>query len=136
MKKLIYTLLLLPFGALGQLTTSVQSPSSVVQNVLLGPGVTVSNVYYSGSANAIGSFNANINNFGLTSGVVITTGTINPGGSGPQGPNDQSNSGLDNGTPGYALLSQQVCGTSTYNASVLEFDFIPYADTVRFKYVF
>ena len=136
MKKLIYTLLLLPFGALGQLTTSVQSPSSVVQNVLLGPGVTVSNVYYSGSANAIGSFNANINNFGLTSGVVITTGTINPGGSGPQGPNDQSNSGLDNGTPGYALLSQQVGGTSTYNASVLEFDFIPYADTVRFKYVF
>ena len=129
-------MLLLPFGALGQLTTSVQSPTSVVQNVLLGPGVTVSNVYYSGSANAIGSFNANINNFGLTSGVVITTGTINPGGSGPQGPNDQSNSGVDNGTPGYALLSQQVGGTSTYNASVLEFDFIPYADTVRFKYVF
>jgi len=107
-----------------------------VQNVLLGPGVTVSNINYSGSGSAIGSFTANVNNFGLSSGVVITTGTIYAGGNGPQGPNNSPNSGLDNGFPGYTLLSNQIGGASTYNAAVLEFDFVPYSDTVRFKYVF
>lgn len=136
MRILICILLLLPTALFAQLTTSVQSPASVVQNVLLGPGVTVSNVNYSGSSTAIGSFTANVTNFGLTSGVVITTGTINSGGSGPQGPNDSSNSGVDNNTPGFSLLSNQINGAPTYNASILEFDFIPYSDTVRFKYVF
>lgn len=136
MKKLLYIVLLLPVFASAQLTTSIQSPASLVQNVLLGPGVTVSNINYSGSSSAIGSFTANINNFGLSSGVVITTGTVQAGGSGPQGPNNSGNSGVDNNTPGYSQLSNLIGGTATYNASILEFDFIPYADTVRFRYVF
>jgi gliding motility-associated-like protein len=37
---------------------------------------------------------------------------------------------------GFNLLSQAIQGTQTYNAAILEFDFIPYADTIRFKYVF
>jgi gliding motility-associated-like protein len=37
---------------------------------------------------------------------------------------------------GFNLLSQAIQGNQTYNAAILEFDFIPYADTVRFKYVF
>jgi hypothetical protein len=37
---------------------------------------------------------------------------------------------------GFNLLTQAIQGTQTYNAAILEFDFIPYADTVRFKYVF
>ena len=38
--------------------------------------------------------------------------------------------------PGSGILSGIIQGTQTYNAATLEFDFIPYADTVRFKYVF
>ena len=136
MKALIYIALFLPIVGFGQLTTSVQSASSLVQNVLLGTGVTVSNINYSGPASAIGSFTANVNNFGLTSGLVITTGTVQAGGSGPQGPNNSSNSGVDNNTGGYSLLTNLVGGGTTYNAAILEFDFVPMSDSVKFRYIF
>ena len=66
----------------------------------------------------------------------MTTGTTLPNGDGPQGPNDASGAGVDNNMGGFNLLSQAIQGTQTYNAAILEFDFIPYADTIRFKYVF
>lgn len=124
--------------AFGQLVTNTSlSPQGLVQNVLLGPGVTVSNVMYNGSPGAIGQFTANNTTLGITQGIVMTTGTVQATSSGPQGPNNQSNAGMDNNAPGSPLLSNQVlAGTQTYNAATLEFDFIPYADTVRFKYVF
>ncbi len=124
--------------AFGQLiTNSTLSPQGLVQNVLLGSGVTVSNVMYNGSPGAIGQFTANNTTLGITQGIVMTTGTVQATSSGPQGPNNQSNAGMDNNAPGSPLLTNQVLGgTQTFNAAILEFDFIPYADTVRFKYVF
>ena len=119
------------------ITSSTLSPQGLVQNVLLGSGVTVSNVMYNGSPGAIGQFTANNTTLGITQGIVMTTGTVQATSSGPQGPNNQSNAGMDNNAPGSPLLTNQVLGgTQTFNAATLEFDFIPYADTVRFKYVF
>ena len=119
------------------ITNSALSPQGLVQNVLLGSGVTVSNVMYNGSPGAIGQFTANNTTLGITQGIVMTTGTVQATSSGPQGPNNQSNAGMDNNAPGSPLLTNQVLGgTQTFNAAILEFDFIPYADTVRFKYVF
>jgi gliding motility-associated-like protein len=125
----------LPFSLMSQLITSPQGAASLVQNTLLGPGVTVSNINFSGSPSAIGKFTANGTNLGINSGIVITTGTIANNGDGPQGPNNSSNSGVDNNYPGFSPLTAQA-GASTFNAAILEFDFIPYSDTVRFKYVF
>lgn len=123
--------------ASGQLVTNTsQSPNALVQNVLLGPGVTVSNIQYNGSPTAIGSFTATNTNLGIESGIIMTTGTVINNDEGPQGPNDKDNAGFDNGTPGLNLLSNLVNGISTYNASILEFDFVPLADTVTFNYVF
>lgn len=120
-----------------QLTTNTgQAPNSLVQNVLLGTGVTVSNVIYNGSPTAIGSFTANGTNLGIDQGIVMTTGTVFNNGNGPQGPNNQPGCGIDNNVGGSALLSNIIDGTQTFNASILEFDFIPFSDTVRFKYVF
>jgi len=124
------------FCSFGQLTTSVNTAGSLVQNVLLGPGVTVSNIQYNGVATAIGSFNATGTNLGISSGIVMTTGTIYNNGSGPQGPNNVGNSGVNNNSPGLPLLTNLVNGAQTFNAAVLQFDFIPYSDTVKFKYVF
>ena len=112
------------------------APNALVQNVLLGQGVTVSNVVYNGSPSALGSFQATNTNLGIDEGVVLTTGTVIDNGSGPQGPNNQAGAGMDNNLGGSALLSGLIGGTQTYNAAILEFDFIPYSDTVRFKYVF
>ena len=111
-------------------------PSALVQNVLLGPGVTVSNIVYTGAGGAISEFTANNTNLGIASGIVMTTGTVLDNGAGPQGPNNSSNSGVDNNTGGSTLLGGITGGVTTYNAATLEFDFVPYSDTIRFKYVF
>lgn len=134
--RLLSILLFSGLLAQGQLQTNGgQSPTQLVQNVLIGPGVNVSNVFYSGSSGAIGTFNASNASIGIDEGIIMTTGTINQGNDGPHGPNDAANAGVDNGETGYSQLTQLV-GTQTYNAAILEFDFVPLSDTVRFNYVF
>lgn len=129
------------FGLRAQLVTQGgQSPQALVQNVLLGGGVTVSNIQYQGAGASIGYFNGTNCNIGLNEGIIMTTGTIfNTSGGGlrygPHGPNDFPNAGLDNGQAGYGLLTNLV-GTQTFNATVLSFDFVPLADFVEFRYVF
>ena len=118
------------------ITNNSLNPQGLVQNILLGNGVTVSNVTYIGSPVAIAQFTAANTTLGINSGIVMTTGTTLPNGDGPHGPNDASGAGVDNNMGGFNLLSQAIQGTQTYNAAILEFDFIPYADTIRFKYVF
>ena len=136
MKHLIVILtVVIPLFSMGQLTTSPGSAAALVQNVLLGNGVTVSNITYNGFPASIGSFTAVNSNLGLSSGVVLTTGTILDNGSGPHGPNNSDGAGMDNGAPGYGPLGP-IAGAQTFNAAVLEFDFVPYSDSVRFKYVF
>lgn len=141
MQKLVYIffsflMVLTTSVGYGQLTTSTtQTPAQLVSNVLVGNGVAVSNISYSGSASAIGSFNGASTNIGLNSGIILTTGTVNNTGDGPHGPNNTGSAGVDNGVGGNTLLNG-ISGNTTYNAAVLEFDFVPQADSIRFKYVF
>jgi len=136
MKFLLFIMLLVPVAAFSQLVTNSMAPGSLVQDVLLGPGVTVSNIHFSGQSASIGRFTAGGTNLGISEGVIMTTGTIFNNGEGPHGPNDDPGSGLNNHAGGYSQLSNLIGGIQTFNAAILEFDFIPYSDTVRFKYVF
>jgi gliding motility-associated-like protein len=136
-KLIIFISIFLPTIILGQLVTNTSmSPPALVQNVLLGSGVTISNVVYTGRPLAIGQFNANGTNLGIESGIVITTGTVVNNGAGPQGPNNQGDAGVDNGAGGSGILSGLIGGETTYNAATLEFDFKAVGDSVSFKYVF
>ena len=106
--------------------------TQLVQNTLIGYGVTVTNVTYTGAAQAYGKFtNGGTTNIGFTSGIVLTSGSatnvIGPNSSGSTGTN--TNGGSD---PQLAAL---VSGT-VYDAAALEFDFVPIADTIKFRYVF
>lgn len=103
----------------------------LVQDVLLGSGVTVSNITFTGDSGAIGFFNGINSNVGLDSGIVLTTGNI----ASVPGPNNAGSSGIDNGTSGDADLDQ-LSSASTHNAAILEFDFVPTAEKLKFKYVF
>jgi gliding motility-associated-like protein len=141
---LIMFLLGLTYSANSQLVTSTtQTPTQLVEDVLVGGGVVVSNVTYTGDTEAIGSFNGANTNLGLTSGIVLTTGTVlNTAGGGifggqegPHGPNDTGSGGTDNSAAGYQPLTD-IAAEDTHNAAVLEFDFVPQSDTIRFKYVF
>lgn len=126
-------------SANAQLTTSTTlTPQQLVTDILLGPGVIASNITYTGAPDAIGKFNSGLVGtipLGIDSGVVMTTGTVLNNGSGPQGPNNATGSGTDNLQPGDAYLTS-VAGANTFNAAILEFDFIPMADSVKFRYVF
>jgi gliding motility-associated-like protein len=127
-----------------QLVTSTSmSPTDLVEDVLVGSGVAVSGVTYTGSPEAIGYFDGSSTNLGLNEGILLTTGTVlntSSGGlfsepQGPHGPNNSGGAGLDNEYPGYGPLTA-LAGSDTYNAAVLEFDFVPQNDTVSFRYVF
>ena len=133
---IIFFIIFSPITLIGQLITNTgMSPNALVQNVLNGTGVTISNVTYSGAANAIGNFTANGTNLGINSGIIMTTGTVLNTPDGPHGPNNVDGAGFDNGVGGDGQLSS-IVGASTYNAAILEFDFETCSDTVQFNYVF
>lgn len=147
MKKLLNLFLLssLPVLTFAQLTTSTAlTPQQMVQNVLLGGGITASNITFTGYNKAIGTFTAPAaTNLGISGGLVITTGTAelnDPnafGGGWPHGPSTNGSSwdNVGQGTSGDADLDN-IVSLTTHNAAVLEFDFIPQADTVKFRYSF
>jgi len=117
-------------------TTGGITPNDLVQNILLGGGVQVSNVTLTGSGQAYGAFTANNTNLGLNSGILLTTGIIS-GPNGPQGPNNRPDAGIDNNFQGSALLNAEFGFTQpTFNATTLSFNFIPQGDSVAFRYVF
>ena len=83
MKKIIEILiafLLIYQTSLAQITldktTPYNSPTWLVDNILLGGGVVASNHSYQGDSMQIGFFNAINTNLGLDSGIVMATGDI------------------------------------------------------------
>lgn len=121
----------------GQLTvTNAQTPQQLVEDVLLGGGVTAFNITYNGAANppanqpGRGSFTAANSNLGLDAGVILSTGRVvdaaNPA---TFFASNANNTGSD---ADLVALS----GQAINDRSVLEFDFIPTGDTLRFRYVF
>jgi len=129
-----------------QLVVTNASPyddqNHLVQEVLLGTGVTAFNIQFNGAAvpvggipsNAIGFFdntNANVLGIGIDSGIVMTSGTIQNA----VGPNLAGGTTGANGLTGDADLTA-LGGDPTFDACILEFDFVPSTDTVQFKYAF
>lgn len=105
--------------------------TQLVQDVFLGAGVSVSNISYTGASKAIGYFNGVNSNIGLDSGLVLTSGDI----ANAVGPNSVGSKTTSNNLNGDADLTA-LSGFTTYDASVLEFDFVSTTDKVTFRYVF
>lgn len=107
------------------------TPEEMVQ-FFVGSGINYSNVLYTGADTARGIFtNGGTTNLGVDHGLALTSGTIQN----IPGPNNNSGTTGYNDTPGDSLLSVLV-GTFTYDACVLEFDFVPAADTAWCDFVF
>ncbi len=122
------------------IVTNAQTPDQLVQNVLMGVGVTASNVTYNTSAASasvpqqnVSFFDATGTTFPITSGVLLTTGE----GQGAVGPNN-SGSQTDGGTPSVSSDPHlnAIASGDVENGAVLEFDFVPSGDTISFRYVF
>jgi gliding motility-associated-like protein len=122
--------------------STVQTPQQLVDNVLLGFGVTALNVTINGNpllANTpqgnVGFFTNSNPAFPIDSGLILTTGNA----IGAIGPN--SSTSFTNNNPPTASVStdphlNDIAAGSVTNGVVLEFDFIPQGDSVIFNYMF
>lgn len=120
------------------------TPQQAVQNILLGPGITATNITFNGQPGGqvdeqIGSFNGTNCNIGMPAGVILATGSI----LNALGPNDSGSSSVGGGNFGFGdpdLLAASLLSnpnTSSINdAAILEFDFIPTGDSLQFDFVF
>jgi hypothetical protein len=134
--------------------TNGETPGQLAQS-LVGSGVTISNVTYTGSARAAGEFTQGASSIGLGSGVVLSSGKVETestdsrcsvgvegpdtcyeatGGkpAGPSGTADSTAFGL----PGDPDLNALVSPATTYDAAVLQFDFVPTGPVIQISYVF
>lgn len=108
-----------------------------VSQVLLGGGVTATNITFNGApANTVsiqvGAFNSANSNIGLPSGLIMAAGNVTTA----IGPNNAGGSGSSsNGTYSDDDLNQLTAFTLNDEA-VIEFDFVPSGDTISFRYVF
>jgi hypothetical protein len=122
--------------AVGLTTTDLNTltPEQLVQSLIIsGPNApAITNVTYSGSKNAAGTFSGGTGIIGFESGIVLSSGNV----ASVAGPNTASNTSTNNGSDGDANLNALSQGT-TRDAAVLEFDFTcDYIQTISFKYVF
>jgi hypothetical protein len=106
------------------------SPANLAAT-LVGPGVTVSNVTYSTGTNTSGFFTGGTGIIGFESGIILSTGLASCVAA------VNSNINCDNhmGLPGDPDLTA-LAGMNTYDATDLEFDFIPTDSTLYLQYVF
>ena len=110
-----------------------------VQNLLLGEGVLASNITFNGAPGSqanvqCGYFNSLNSNVGLDSGLVLSSGNIDV----VIGPNNSTGatSASDDNLSGDPDLEALIPGFTINDIAILEFDFIPSADTLNFQYVF
>jgi gliding motility-associated-like protein len=142
-------LLLINKNVHAQLTLVDSSTAEELAAYLTGEGVIVLNPVMNGTCPLLarGKFsNGLANGVGIDSGIVLTSGRVETAG-GNFGINsaaaNQSSFGFPPGFP-YApgdadlnvLLADAGSSSTTNDACVLEFDFIPAGDTVKFDYVF
>ena len=119
--------------------SNAQTPAALVQSVLLGPGVTVSNITFNGvPANTIteqvGSFNGVNTTLGMAQGLILATGDVmNAAGPNNSGSSSMGGGNFGQGDPDLAVLSSP---QTVNDAAVLEFDFVPNGDSLKFDFVF
>lgn len=111
----------------------------LVENVLINSTcASVSNVSVAGGNFADGSkswgfFNGNGSSFPFQNGIILATGKI----SNAPGPNTSlSDDGGNMGWDGDQDLNQALNLSNTFNATVLEFDFIPLGNKISFEFIF
>jgi len=108
------------------------TPADLV-TALLGPGVAVSNVTFTGANVAAGTFGGGTGIVGFESGIMLGSGNI----AFAPGPNTQDDVSGVNAGIGDPDLDGLIPGYTTYDAAILEFDFqCTGTQVIQFQYVF
>jgi len=100
---------------------------------LIGPEVEISNAVLTAAPGAAGLFTGAAGIIGFDQGLILSSGNIVT----VVGPNMLDDVSYDNAYPGDAELDSLIPGYTTYDATILEFDFTCQNPTVvSFQYVF
>ena len=131
------SVLFILFALVGQaqLTITNSTNAQALAQYLVGEGITISNVTLSGSPLASGFFkHLGGTQIGLDSGIVLSSGRVATSGTNEGFDGIQSSLASSSfSTPGDAQLQALVNDQTTNDAAILEFDFIPLGDTVKFR---
>ncbi|MCS6933706.1 MAG: choice-of-anchor L domain-containing protein [Chitinophagales bacterium] len=130
MRVFIALILSITFAQAQLITTPLNNANQLAQ-ILAGPGVTILNPTINCPGLSAGTFVCQNCNVGISSGILLTSGDVAIA----QGPNNSGSAGVDNMAPGYNPLNN-LAGSTTFDACMLEFDFQVQSDSVEFKYVF
>jgi len=109
-----------------------------IQNVLVGEGVSVSNVMVNGMSGdqvhvQAGGFSDDNLDVGIQNGVILGTGNVTMA----EQPNTSGGSSLPSAGDNYTFAPLEALTPFSVNDQVIiEFDFIPQGDTLTFNYVF
>jgi hypothetical protein len=98
---------------------------------IAGQGITISNVAYTGAPMAGGVFTGGAGVVGFEAGIILSSGAVRE----VAGPNESDELSVEHQMPGDADLTA-LAGFATFDAAVLEFDFVPDGAAVSFNYVF
>ena len=104
-------------------------------NTIVGTGITVdwSSVSYSGAAGASGTFTDGISSgIGIDEGIILTSGDASLA----PGPNTSDAATGNNGLSGNSALDALIPGYTTYDATILSFNFETTGGDLFFNYVF
>ena len=136
-----------PMISQSQIVVDSLSIEEYVQDVLLGSGIQATNITYTGCFAQIGYMHeGTASGLGIDGGVVLSSDYAkniqvpNPGYSLWNLPNCPTSSGdadllnIANSVPG--MIGQSFSVSSVNDMSILEFDFVPTGDTLRFNYIF
>lgn len=101
------------------LVVTPENSGTTLARTILGSGITVSNVSYTGANGASGTFTGgNSSGFDIDKGIVLSSGQAKAA----EGPNTNSGAGTNNGFGGYAPLTA-IAAAPTHDATVLGFNF-------------
>ncbi|MFN7044430.1 MAG: choice-of-anchor L domain-containing protein [Flavobacterium sp.] len=115
------------------------TPEDLVEDILINSScanvfnVSVSGGNFASGEKSFGYFDGSGTTFPFQNGIILSTGKINNA----PGPNSYlSDDGGGMGWNGDSDLNQALGLSDTYNATVLEFDFIPLGNKISFDYIF
>jgi len=138
-KAFVLIILFISNLSLAQVTIDqTMTPEQLVQNVLLGAGITVSNVTFNGQPgnilnNQIAKYNGPSNFVSFDEGIVMVSGpaqVVTGGFGGILNPNITGDADL------WALANAGGTNFSVNNCAILEFDFVPTGDSLEVRFVF
>ncbi|MCG8575918.1 MAG: OmpA family protein [Flavobacteriales bacterium] len=128
---------------MGQFSTeSDSSAEHYVRTVLMGEGVELRNVIFLGKKGSLGKFEADSSLFGMSEGLILTTGNVK----GAQGPNDspkkttlsilpqsgRARKMVRNGDKDLNAISTE----PTLDNAILQIEFVPKNEELQFNFIF